>query len=59
MCYSRRLRDVERDERFEEEVRHLVDREGKRPEPTTPVVEHEDEEPVVESPPAEDFATRT
>jgi hypothetical protein len=59
MCYSRRLRDVERDERFEEEVRHLVDREGKRPEPPVPVVEHDDEEPVVESPPAEVFATRT
>jgi hypothetical protein len=58
MCYSRRLRDVERDERFEEEVRHLVDREGKRPEPPVPVVE-QDEEPVVESPPAEVFATRT
>jgi hypothetical protein len=58
MCYSRKLRDVERDERFEEEVRHLADREGKRPERPVPVVEHDDE-PVVESPPAEVFATRT
>ena len=59
MCYSRRLRDVERDERFEEEFRFLVDRESKRPEPPVPVVEHDDEEPVVEAPPAEVFATRT
>ena len=58
MCHSRRLRNVERDERFEEEFRFLVDRESKRPEPPVPVVEH-DEEPVAESPPAEVFATRT
>jgi hypothetical protein len=59
MCYSRRLRDVERDERLEEEFRYLVDRDRKRPEPPVPVVEHDDEEPVVESPPAEVFASRT
>jgi hypothetical protein len=59
MCYSRRLRDVERDERFEKEVRFLFDREVKRPEPPAPVVEHDDDEPVVDSPPAEVVASRT
>ena len=35
-----------RDERFDEELRHLVDEEHRRPERPTPVVEREaDEEP--------------
>jgi hypothetical protein len=58
MCYSRRLRDVERDQQFEEEVRFLFDRESKRPEPPAPVVEHDDEDPVVESPPTEVVASQ-
>jgi hypothetical protein len=45
MCHefwTRRQR--RREERFDEELRHLVDEEGRRPERPTPVVEHEADE---------------
>jgi hypothetical protein len=47
MCHERWLRrKTWRDERFDEEVRRLVDDERRRPERPVPVVEHErDEEP--------------
>jgi hypothetical protein len=52
MCYSKRFSREERDERFEEEVRFLLDRERGRSEPTTPVVEREPRErPVAEPEP--------
>jgi hypothetical protein len=39
-------RESRREERFDEELRHLLDEERPRPEPRAPVVEHErDEEP--------------
>jgi hypothetical protein len=47
MCYSRQFRREERDERFERELRYLLNREPERSEPTAPVVEREPgEEPV-------------
>jgi hypothetical protein len=49
MCHSRMFRREERDERFEEELRYLLDHESAPREPTTPVVEREPgEEPVAE-----------
>jgi hypothetical protein len=55
MCHERWFRRQEREERFEEELRFLMDREGERPATPTPVVEHEHdrEEPVVERTPDE------
>jgi hypothetical protein len=41
MCHERWFRRERRDERFEEEVRFLLDREKERPKPPTPVVERE------------------
>lgn len=52
MCHNRRFSREERDERFEEEVRFLLDRERGRSQPTTPVVEREPrEQPVAEPEP--------
>ncbi len=49
MCHSRWFRREERDERFEQELRYLLDREPERSRPATPVVEREPgEEPVAE-----------
>jgi hypothetical protein len=47
MCYERwTRRERRREERFDEELRHVLDEEPTRPEPRAPVVEHErDEEP--------------
>jgi hypothetical protein len=47
MCYERwRRREQRREERFEEEVRFLIDQERPRREPRAPVLERErDEEP--------------
>ncbi|MBX5469904.1 MAG: hypothetical protein IRZ21_08395 [Thermoleophilaceae bacterium] len=53
MCHSRRYRDEWRDERFDEELRHLMDRERERPRRETPVVERESgADPVAEREPA-------
>jgi hypothetical protein len=52
MCHDRWFRRRERDERFEDELRFLLDRERERSEPTTPVVEHDpDTDPVAEPAP--------
>jgi hypothetical protein len=53
MCHNRRFYREERDdERFEQEVRFLLDRARRRPTPTTPVVEREPrEQPVAEPEP--------
>jgi hypothetical protein len=49
MCHDRWIRRERRDERFEEELRFLFDRERERQEPPTPVVEREpDTDPVAE-----------
>jgi hypothetical protein len=54
MCHERWFRRKERDERFEEELRFLMDRERERPDPPTPVVERKPgTEPVVEREPDE------
>jgi hypothetical protein len=47
MCHERWMRrESRREERFDEELRHLLDEERPRPEPRASVVEHErDEEP--------------
>ena len=47
MCYERWMRrKTRREERLDDELRHLLDEEHPRPEPREPVVEHErDEEP--------------
>jgi hypothetical protein len=48
MCGHERWmrREMRREERFDEELRYLLDEERARPEPLAPVVEHErDEEP--------------
>jgi hypothetical protein len=47
MCYDRwTRREKWREERFDEELRYLLDREAPRPKPRMPVVERErDEEP--------------
>ena len=59
MCHSRRSRWEERDRRFERELRHLFERERERPEPPTPVVEHDLDEEHADQPPAEEVtATR-
>lgn len=53
MCHERWLRRQERDERFEEELRFLLDRE-REPERPTPVVERDpdaDDERVPDEPP--------
>jgi hypothetical protein len=55
MCHERWFRRERRDERFEEEVRFLMDRERERREPPTPVVEREpDTDPVAERAPDEE-----
>lgn len=54
MCHERWFRRQQQEERFEEELRFLMDRERERPEAPTPVVEHEpDTDPVVERTPDE------
>jgi hypothetical protein len=47
MCYERWMRrERRREERFDAELRHLLDEERPRPEAREPVVEHEpDDEP--------------
>ena len=51
MCHSRHFLWRERDERFEQEVRRLFDREAEKREPPTPVVQHDpDAEPAAEPP---------
>ena len=60
MCQSRSFRREDREERFEEEVRYLFDRERERSERQTPVLEHDsDEESAAESPPQEVPAIRS
>jgi hypothetical protein len=45
MCYERWMRrERRREERFDEELRHLFDEERARPEPRAPVVEREPDE---------------
>jgi hypothetical protein len=47
MCYERWMRRERRDqERFDEELRYLLDEEPARREPPQPVVERRDEEPA-------------
>ena len=55
MCHERWFRRQRQEQRFEEELRFLMNRERERPATPTPVVEHEDdtEEPVVERTPDE------
>jgi hypothetical protein len=59
MCYSTRLREEERDERLEQELRHLADQQRERREPAVPIVEHDEKEPVAEAAPEEALAIRT
>jgi hypothetical protein len=48
MCHRKRYWE-QRDERFEQELRELYDRQRERPEPPTPVLKREaDEHPVAE-----------
>jgi hypothetical protein len=55
MCHERWFRRERRDERFEEELRFLFDREKERQEPPTPVVEREpDTDRAVEREPDRD-----
>jgi hypothetical protein len=55
MCNERWFRRERRDERFEEELRFLLDRERERHEPPTPVVEREpDTDPAAERAPDEE-----
>jgi hypothetical protein len=59
VCQSR-FRREEREERFEEEVRDLFERERERPERPTPVFERDtEEESAAESPAQEAAATRS
>jgi hypothetical protein len=45
MCHDWWMRrEMRRQERFDEELRYLLDEERRRPVPPTPVVEHEPEE---------------
>ncbi|HEX6457881.1 MAG TPA: hypothetical protein VF032_03100 [Thermoleophilaceae bacterium] len=54
MCHERWFRREQRDERFESELRDLMDRERERPEPPTPLAEHKpDADPVAERSPHE------
>jgi hypothetical protein len=48
MCHDWWMRrEMRRQERFDEELRYLVDEERRRPAPPTPVVEHDpDDEPT-------------
>jgi hypothetical protein len=46
-------REMRRQERFDEEVRYLLDEERRRPAPPTPVVEHEPDDADPERPPVE------
>jgi hypothetical protein len=46
MCHERWMRrERRREERFDEELRHLLDEEPAHPEPPEPVIEQRDEEP--------------
>jgi hypothetical protein len=46
MCYERwKHRERRREERFDEELRYLIDEERPRREPRAPVLEHERDEP--------------
>jgi hypothetical protein len=55
MCHERWFRREHREERFDEELRFLMDRERERPEPPTPVLEREpDTNPVAERAPDEE-----
>jgi hypothetical protein len=55
MCHERWFRREQREERFEEELRFLLDRERERRERPTPVVEREtDADPVAERAPDEE-----
>ena len=46
MCHEQWIgRGWRREERFDEELRHLLDEEPARPEPPKPVVEQPDDEP--------------
>jgi hypothetical protein len=56
MCHERWFRRRERDERFEEELRFLLDDQEREPEPPTPIVQCDpdadaDDERVPEEPP--------
>jgi len=52
MCHERWFRREHREERFDEELRDLMQRERERPDPPTPVLEREPEgEPRVERTP--------
>jgi hypothetical protein len=54
MCHERWFRREQREERFDEELRFLMDRERERREPPAPVVEHQpDTDPVAERAPDE------
>jgi hypothetical protein len=60
MCHERWMRrESRREERFDEELRYLLDEERRR-QPPTPVVEHDrDEEPVDPDPVRVESAART
>jgi hypothetical protein len=54
MCHEMWFRRERRDERFEAELRDLMDRERERPEQPTPIVEREpDADPAVKRTPDE------
>ena len=54
MCHERWFRRERHDERFEAELRDLMDRERERPEQATPIVEREPgADPAVERTPDE------
>ena len=60
MCHDRWMhRERRREERFDAELRYLLDEERKRA-PATPIAEHErDEEPVDRERPPVEAVTRT
>ena len=60
MCHDRWMyRERRRQERFDEELRYLLDEERERSQPT-PIVEHErDEEPADRERPPVEAVTRT
>lgn len=58
MCHEKWFRREHREERFEAEVRDLMNRERERREPPTPVVEREPgTDPVVERTPDDEPVT--
>jgi hypothetical protein len=60
MCHEWSMRrEWRREERFDEELRHLLDEERARAEPPQPVVEQRDEEPSDPEPARLEAPTRS